>query len=29
VTYYSMVLWKSKRISPEDLEAVATSTAAP
>jgi hypothetical protein len=29
VCYYAMVLWKSKRISPEDLEAVTTPTAAP
>jgi hypothetical protein len=29
VCYYAMVLWKSKRISPEDLEAVPTPTAAP
>jgi hypothetical protein len=29
VCFYSLVLWKSKRISPEDLEAVSTSTAAP
>ena len=28
VCYYSMVLWKSKRISPEDLEVVSTPTAA-
>ena len=28
VCYYAMVLWKSKRISPEDLEAVPTPTAA-
>jgi hypothetical protein len=28
VCYYSLVLWKSKRIGPEDLEAVRTSTAA-
>jgi hypothetical protein len=29
VCYYAMVLWKSKRISPEDLEAVPAPTAAP
>ena len=29
VCYYAVVLWKSKRISPEDLEAVPTPTAAP
>jgi hypothetical protein len=29
VCYYAMVLWKSKRISPEDLEIIATPTAAP
>lgn len=29
VCYYSVVLWKSKRISPEDLEAVSAPTAAP
>jgi hypothetical protein len=29
VCYYAMLLWKSKRISPEDLEAVPTPTAAP
>jgi uncharacterized membrane protein YczE len=29
VCYYSMVLWKSKRISPEDLEVSPTSTAVP
>jgi len=29
VCYYALVLWKSKRISPEDLEAVPTPTAAP
>jgi hypothetical protein len=28
VCYYSLVLWKSKRISPEDLEAVQASTVA-
>jgi hypothetical protein len=28
VCYYSMVLWKSKRISPEDLEVASASTAA-
>ncbi len=28
-SYYSLVLWKSKRISPEDLEAEPTPTAAP
>jgi hypothetical protein len=28
VCYYAMVLWKSKRISPEDLEAVPTPNAA-
>ncbi|HWJ36581.1 MAG TPA: hypothetical protein VNR70_15045 [Steroidobacteraceae bacterium] len=28
VCYYSMVLWKSKRISPEELEVVTTSAAA-
>jgi hypothetical protein len=28
VCYYSLVLWKSKRIGPEDLEAARTSTAA-
>ncbi len=28
-SYYSGVLWKSKRISPEDLEVAPTSTAAP
>jgi len=29
VCYYAMVLWKSKRISPEDLEAVPAPTAVP
>ena len=29
VCYYAMVLWKSKRISPEDLEAVPAPAAAP
>ena len=29
VCYYAMVLWKSKRISPEDLEAIPAPTAAP
>jgi hypothetical protein len=29
VCYYSIVLWKSKRIGPEDLEAPSTSSAAP
>ena len=29
VCYYAVVLWKSKRISPEDLEAVPAPTAAP
>jgi hypothetical protein len=29
VCYYAMVLWKSKRISPEDLEVDPTPTAAP
>lgn len=29
VCYYAMVLWKSKHISPEDLEVVPTPTAAP
>jgi hypothetical protein len=28
VVYYAMLLWKSKRISPEDIEAVSTPTAA-
>jgi hypothetical protein len=28
VCYYSMVLWKSKRISPEELEVATTSAAA-
>jgi hypothetical protein len=29
VCYYAMVLWKSKRISPEDLEAISAPTTAP
>jgi len=29
VCYYAMVLWRSKRISPEDLETVPAPTAAP
>jgi hypothetical protein len=29
VCYYAVVLWKSKRVSPEDLEAIPTPTAAP
>jgi hypothetical protein len=28
VCYFSMVLWKSKRISPDDFDAAPTSTAA-